>query len=248
MQVRPTKSFQPLFATLCWLALELVLPARGAVRPTDLRCEYARNPVGVDAARPRLSWVLESSERSQRQAAYQIRVAATSALLDGNEGALWDSGQVKSSQSTHVEYGGVPLNSRQQCWWKARVWDAAGNASDWSSPASWEMGLLRADDWKAKWIGTGPAEEPRPPEGFFKSTKEFTSLVQRVKVDGRSTLLRKSFVADKPIRRAEVYVTGLGYYELSCNGQRVGARGIPHHQRERSLSRPARLETCLPVA
>ena len=60
--------------------------------------------------------------------------------------------------------------------------------------------------------------------GFFKSTKEFTNLTQKVTVDGRSTLLRKAFVADKPIRRAQVYVTGLGYYELSCNGQRVGDR------------------------
>lgn len=194
------------------------------MQPSDLRCEYTRNPVGVDAAHPQLSWGLESRERNQKQSAFQILVATTPALLEANQGDLWDSGQVKSGDSAHVTYAGTPLTSRLRCHWKVRVWDASGSASDWSQPVSWEMALLRPDDWKAQWIGSGPAKEIFPPEGFFKSTKEFTNLVQKVTVDGRSTLLRKSFVTDKPIRRAQVYVTGLGYYELSCNGQRVGDR------------------------
>ena len=86
------------------------------------------------------------------------------------------------------------------------------------------MALLRPEDWKAQWIGSGPAREPCPPAGFFKSAKELTNVNEKVSVDGRSTLLRKEFVATKAIRRAQVYVTGLGYYELSCNGQRVGDR------------------------
>ncbi len=195
-----------------------------ALQPSDLRCEYTRNPVGVDAARPRLSWLLDLRERNQRQSAYHILVATTPDLLSPNKCDLWDSGQVKSGESVQVMYAGAPLPSRLRCFWKVRVWDAAGNASNWSQPASWEMGLLRPEDWKAKWIGSGPAHEPSPPEGFFKSTQEFTNLTQNVTVDGRSTLLRKTFLADKPIQRAEVYVTGLGYYELSCNGQRVGDR------------------------
>lgn len=199
-------------------------PALSAVTPANLRCEYTQNPIGVDAARPQLSWMLEARERNQKQSAYQILVASTPALLEANQGDLWDSGQIQSSESAHVTYAGTALTSRLRCYWKVRVWDASGNASDWSAPAFWEMALLRPDDWTAKWIGSGASKEVFPPEGFFKSTKEFTNLTQKVTVDGRSTLLRKSFVADKPIRRAEVYVTGLGYYELSCNGQRIGDR------------------------
>lgn len=225
---------------LACLALTLVWHAQGddtaakksqpssatasVLQPADLRCEYALNPVGVDAARPQLSWILESRERNQKQSAYHILVATTLALLEANKGNLWDSGQVKSADSVQVMYAGASLTSRLRCYWKVRVWDASGNASAWSQPASWEMALLRPEDWKAKWIGSGPTQEPRAPEGFFKSTKEFTNLTQKVNVDGRSTLLRKNFVADKPIRRAQIYVTGLGYYELSCNGQRVGDR------------------------
>lgn len=202
----------------------LAVSSPGALRPANLRCEYTTNPTGVEAGRPRLSWELESPQRNQQQSAYHVLVSSTQELLRANKGDLWDSGPIKSTKPVHVKYGGSLLRSRQSCWWKVRVWDGDGKASGWSALASWEMGLLRPEDWKAQWIGSGPAREPRPPEGFFKSTKEHTNLVRQVSVDGRSTLLRKTFVAGKPIHRAEVYVTGLGYYELSCNGQRVGDR------------------------
>jgi len=194
------------------------------LRPVELRCEYARDPIGVDSAQPRLSWVLESSLRNQRQTAYQVLVASRPEWLAAQRGDLWDSGRVESADSVHVPYGGAPLRSRQRCFWKVRVWDGDGRASDWSAPASWEMALLRPEDWRAHWIGSGPAREPRPPEGFFKSTQEHTNLVAQVKVDGRSTLLRKTFGLGKPVRQARAYVTGLGYYELFCNGRRVGER------------------------
>jgi alpha-L-rhamnosidase len=86
------------------------------------------------------------------------------------------------------------------------------------------MGLLKPEDWLGRWIGSGPAQEPRPAEGFFTSTNQLTNLNQHVKVDGRSPLLRKTFVLRGPAREARLYVTGLGYYEASCNGRRVGDR------------------------
>ena len=198
-------------------------PAQGAqpaLRPVGLRCEYLSNPVGVEV--PQLSWMFEARARNTRQSAYRVLVAASPARLRANQGDLWDSGVVRSGQSVHVAYGGAPLVSRQRCFWKVRVWDDAGVESGWSNQASWEMGLLRAEDWRAVWIGGGPEREPRPPEGFFKSVKDLTALGETVRVDGRSTLLRKTFVAAKALRGARVYVSGLGYYELYCNGRRVG--------------------------
>ncbi len=195
-----------------------------ALRPVDLRCEYARDPVGVETLHPHLSWILEARERQQRQTAYHILVASRPELLAANKGDLWDSGRIRSGKSVHVPYEGKALTSRQRCHWKVRAWDAAGKASDWSSPAFWEMGLLQAEDWQAKWIGSGPPREPRPPAGFFKSTLELTNISKRVVVNERSSLLRKCFVTDRPIRRAQAYVTGLGYYELTCNERRVGDR------------------------
>ena len=117
-----------------------------------LRCEYRQNPLGLDETSPRLSWLIESDRRGELQQAYQILIASTEELLATNKGDLWDSGKVISDESTSVPYAGVPLKSRAECFWKIRVWDQTGKISDWSSPASWTMGLLQPEDWSAKWI------------------------------------------------------------------------------------------------
>jgi alpha-L-rhamnosidase len=119
----------------------------------NLRCEYLADPLGIDVTQPRLSWVMESARRGERQTAYQILVASSPKLLGNDQGDCWDSGKVASDQSIQVEYQGKPLASRMRCYWKVRVWDKDGNASAWSPPALWTMGLLQPADWKAKWIG-----------------------------------------------------------------------------------------------
>jgi alpha-L-rhamnosidase len=163
-----------------------------------LRCEYLTEPLAIDAAKPRLSWVLQSDGRGQRQTAYQALVASTPESLAADRGDLWDSGKVASDRSIHVEYGGVPLHSRMRCYWKVRVWDKDGRRSPWSGPASWTMGLLHASDWGAVWIAH-PKPDPQP-----------------------ATMLRKEFDVRGPVKRAVAWVTGLGLYELRINGNRVG--------------------------
>ena len=126
------------FRTLA-LALSIVLPcfgfaAKGAsVSVDDLRCEYLVNPLGIDARAPRLSWKLVAvrpESRGLSQSAYQVLVASSEALLRAGNADLWDSGKVASSQSLHVPYGGKPLTSHAECWWKVRVWDQDGNVSE----------------------------------------------------------------------------------------------------------------------
>ena len=104
------------------------------MQPSNLRCEYFVNPISIDAPRPRLSWEIGTP----RQSAYQVIVEDA-----------WDSGKVASDQSIHVEYAGAPLRSRQRCAWKVRAWDGDGQASQWSEPATFEMGLLDRADWRA---------------------------------------------------------------------------------------------------
>lgn len=161
----------------------------------DLRCEYQNNPLGIDALRPRLSWVLLSDQRGSVQSAYQIRV------MD-DQGDLWDTGQVLSDESIHVPYGGPPLRSGQRCYWQVRVWDADGRATDWSKPASWEMGLLQAGDWQADWIAPDWDDDPAQSQP--------------------APMLRRTFQLEGAVKTARIYVTSLGLYELHLNGQRVG--------------------------
>lgn len=126
--------------------------AAQAIQVEDLRCEYLKDPLGIDAIPPRLDWIITSEQRGQRQTAYQILVASSAATLDKDQGDVWDSGKVMSDETTHVAYAGRPLASRQICYWKVRAWDGDGKPSPWSKPARWEMGLLKANDWSAQWI------------------------------------------------------------------------------------------------
>ena len=140
---------------------------QAAVTVGNLRCEYAQNPLGIDVIEPRLSWVIESSDRGTMQSAYQVLVASSAEKLATGTGDLSDSGKVASDQSIQVAYAGKPLASRQRAHWLVRVWDNKG-AQAASEPAWWEMGLLKpAQEWQAKWIGytTADAAQASPLEG-----------------------------------------------------------------------------------
>jgi alpha-L-rhamnosidase len=124
-----------------------------AATVADLRCESLKNPQGIDAAQPRLSWVLDSTGRGQLQTAYEILVASSAKNLSTDNGDLWDSGKIPSGESIQIPYAGKPLASRAQCFWKVRVWDKDGKIFE-SKPAFWTMGILTPADWHdAKWIG-----------------------------------------------------------------------------------------------
>ena len=118
--------------------------------PYDLRCEYLNNPLGVDVARPRLSWILKHPQRSQRQKAYRIVISSSFDLSARSDGDLWDSRRVDSSATTHIAYDGTPLQSGQTCYWRIQWWDNEERLSDFSEVATFELGLLHVSDWKGK--------------------------------------------------------------------------------------------------
>ena len=74
------------------LSLALSSSARAGVHVGQLRCEYLENPLGIDTAQPRFSWILESQERGQKQTAWQILAASSADELKRDHGDLWDSG------------------------------------------------------------------------------------------------------------------------------------------------------------
>jgi alpha-L-rhamnosidase len=125
--------------------------ARGATL-ADLKCEYQTDPLGIDEVKPELSWKIISDLRGDVQTAYQVVVASSAADLDKDQGDLWDSGKVVSDQNLYVPYGGKQLTSQMACFWKVRVWDKDGKESPWSPTGKWTMGLLKPEDWTAKWI------------------------------------------------------------------------------------------------
>jgi alpha-L-rhamnosidase len=168
--------------------------APGPGAPNTLRCEYMEDPLGVDTTEPRFQWVLEHSDRAEKQTAYQVLVATRAELLNQDRGDQWDSGKVTNDDFTQVAYAGKALDSGRSYFWKVRYWDKEGRPSAWSQLARFGTALLKSSDWKASWVAAGAQG------GEFR--KEFT-------VQGKVT-------------NARIYVAALGYYELRVNGKRIG--------------------------
>ena len=198
--------------SLClgWLLLAATSQAMSVANP---RCEYRDNPLGIDVAKPRLSWVMEdrsqkSEVRGQRQTAYQVLVASSEKLLKKNQGDLWDSGKVNSDQSTQIEYSGKPLASHQFAYWKVRVWDSNDSMTVSKEPALWSHGLSSQADWRAKWIGRDDGQSSGPGNRDEKFLP--------------ATYLRKEFTLQKLPQKAMLYMTSLGVAEPHLNGGKVG--------------------------
>ena len=198
------------------LALLLVttpvrVAAQSAASPvtlTALRVEYLVAPDNIESPAPRLSWRLESTQRGAAQTAWQVRVASSAEKLARGEADRWDSGRVAGDATNQIVYAGRVLASRMECFWQVQVWDESNRASGWSAPARWTMGLLHAEDWRAQWISY------RDDEPLHTDRKTLHLPAPRH--------YRKAFSAPKTVRRATVYASALGIYDLYCNGQLVG--------------------------
>jgi alpha-L-rhamnosidase len=166
-----------------------------------LTVEYADHPLGTDIPRPRLAWVASAPGYDATQSAYQVLVASRPELLRPEMADVWDSGQVSSSVSIGVEYGGPELAARTRYHWAVRLWDGADRVGGWSRPSWFETGLLAEGFGDASWIGarTEVRDEDVP-----------------------APLLRRDFSLRAPVSRARLYASGLAYQELRLNGQRVG--------------------------
>ena len=149
-----------------------------------LRTEYLKNPVGIDLQNPRLMW----------NCADGLHQTACQVMTD-----TWDSGKVVSS-SMQMTYP-LPLTSRERVSWRVRLWDENDTPGPWSEPAFFEMGLLEASDWKARWISGDYKPDPK----------------KRYPVD----CFRRVFQVES-IKKARLYITACGLYEARLNGRPVG--------------------------
>ena len=147
-------------------------PEAPQLTAVGLTTERATDPIGLDVARPRLGWRIESADRGVIQESYQVRVATSPTHLDDAD--VWDSGRVRTRQSTLVPYAGPALQPRTRYAWQVRVWDTAGRTSGWSAPALWETGVRGADGWRGDWIGLPP-----PTESWTDYTVQTTVRLER---------------------------------------------------------------------
>lgn len=195
-----------------------------AMRPamiTATTCDYQASPLLVEEAAPRFGWQLKE-RKGMMQSAYAIEVE------DEMGNLVWESGKVESDQSQLVPYGGATLKPLSSYRWRVRVWNEEDKASRWSRYAT--FATAPTTEWleEAEWIGAITYADARMPEGRKFHGGELKKPEVRAAWDAvdplawRSILVRKEFEAKKRIEKATVYVCGLGHYELSINGKKIG--------------------------
>ncbi len=170
--------------------------------PSGLLTEHLSVPLGVNTTTPRFSWKNNVADVKAQQA-YEILVGTDSLALARKGAAdLWKSGKVASPASTLVEYAGTPLLPRTQAWWKVRVWNENGKASQWSDVARFGVGVV--------------AEAETPLQG------QYIGMPSDAGLDLRSPLLRNTLEVPANHGRIMAHVNSLGYHELYVNGRKAG--------------------------
>jgi alpha-L-rhamnosidase len=166
---------------------------RAAV-PSHIRFEHRTDagPVlGIGLPTPRLSWHITEAEPGFEQLVYEIEITPADAEPEVT--------RVESADQVLVPWPGAPLRSREEARVRVRVGNGA-DWTDWSEPAVVEAGLLRRDDWTARFVsprGLGGLDAPAP-------------------------ILRGTIDVPANAVRARLYATVHGLYTAELNGRRVG--------------------------
>lgn len=183
-------------------ALVLCCSREEKISVYDLNVEMRENPEGIDVMTPRLSWKVKDETRGAVQTSYRVEVANSEESLKAGRDLVWDSGEVNSSESVLVPYGGDSLKYDKDYYWRVKVSTASGTSS-WSEPAHWSTGLRDTIAWGAKWIGVDESDKLRLDENHLPAH-----------------YLRKEFLLDGKIKRAKLYFCALGMGIVSINGEK----------------------------
>nr|WP_321379903.1 glycoside hydrolase family 78 protein [uncultured Bacteroides sp.] len=198
--------------------------ARG-IEVTKMTCELSEAPLTIDTEHPRFGWQLQSKVNGTRQSAYAIELYNVD---NGRNELVWTSGKIVSNKSQLVPYSGSKKLERTTKYvWRVMVWDENNKPSSWSRKAEFRLAPSAAF-LNAKWIGFISREKANLPSGrHFHSTvlKKPENKALWAAIDSassKSVYLLRSFNADKKITQATAYVCGLGHYEFSLNGKKIG--------------------------
>ncbi len=198
--------------------------SKGEVEITNLTCEYQKNPLLLSSSIPFFGWQLKSSSNNVEQSAYIIEIYYDS---NGEKEKIWDSGKIRSKKSQQIKYTGKnKLKNGEKYYWRVRIWDKKNIPSSWSEIAIFRLSPFNIES-NVKWIGAIKKEDSNIPEGrnyhaLAVSSETAQKFQQTHPLSKRSIYLRKTFKSEKKVKDAIIYLCGLGHYELSLNGVKVG--------------------------
>ena len=185
------------------------------IHPKRIRVEYLKGsgkfPVVIDIRKPQITWNVEGDKE---QTAYQVKAV-------GSAGICFDSGKVESREMKCVL--DADFQSREIVEVEVRLWgsengdmrtgaleesiELCSGETDFSAGScedkiQFEMGLLHREDWTAKWIN--------PETEIPDSGKERPA-----------SYLKKTFNLEQIPRKARLYATAHGIYQIYINGKEV---------------------------
>jgi alpha-L-rhamnosidase len=151
--MKPAHYLLPVF--LCVLSWSCKEDIPADLKAGNLKCEYLNEAV-LAKPDPRFSWELTSQADGQLQSAWQVIVSDDPVKTGEGKGNIWNSGKVKGNETFNIKWKKNKLRSFSKYYWKVKVWDKDGKASDWSETAVFITGAYNKADWKASWIGVQP--------------------------------------------------------------------------------------------
>lgn len=209
-----------LLSSLCICTMQI-----RAFEPVHLTCDKMESPLMVTSAKPEFGWQIISKENNKRQTAYEIEIFDVSG---GKDVLFRSTGKIISSQSQGVGYDGNKLlEPLKKYHWRVRVWDEKDVLSEWSEKNSFRMAPSSLF-LNAKWIGSISREDAKLPKGrkfhstVLKRPENKVAWEQVNPLSHKSIYLRHMFDSEKTVEEAVAYVSGLGLYEFSLNGEKVG--------------------------
>jgi len=169
-----------------------------STQPTDLKCEYLTNPIGIDATSPRFIWQLKDDRAGAIQSAYQIFVGTDSLEVKSGKGNAWHTAKTNLAKNL-VSYQGKALQPFTKYYWTVCLWDKNGKPTKPALTASFETGMMGVQNWKGTWISDDNNIHIKP-----------------------AAYYRKTFQPKKQIKSAKAYIAVAGLYELYINGKKIG--------------------------
>ncbi len=157
-----------------------------------LKTNYQVNPLGIDVSKVTLSWEVSEAKGKFTKSA-RVLIATD---RDFNK-LVFDSGEGKLNAAAFTPE--VKFCPGETYYWKVSVTDDAGDSAE-SATATFEGGHP-AGEWTGDWIRPAFTEEIHP-----RFIKKITISAEQYRA----------------LKRARLYICGVGLYEAQINGEKVG--------------------------
>ncbi len=180
---------------------------------TDTYCNY-QHGTAIVIGKAFVGWAMASNQNEDFQTASEIIIRER---VTNRE--VYNSHKVNTDKSQQIMLPTLPQNKYGYSW-QVRVWDKEDKPSGWSQCQHFR---IMPDSLEGQWIGAITRKDARLPEGrwansSFKSEAFKTKWKDVDSLSSRSIILAKDFMTTQPISDAVIYISGLGHYKLTING------------------------------